>query len=85
MISFPPPAPGTVMHLLYLASNDKLSERLVSVTSADTTHIKGVDLIKNDFRCFLCDRLFWAMPVTSQDEQDTLYYLLCVRHYFNAP
>jgi predicted DNA-binding transcriptional regulator YafY len=73
------------MHLLYLASDDQLSERLMRVTSATSTHLRGIDLIKNDFRCFVCDRLFWAMPVTCQDEQDTLYYLLYVRAYFNAP
>ena len=73
------------MHLLYLGQDGKLSERLMRVTSADTTHLRGVDLIKDAPRCFVCDRLFWAMPVNSTQEQDTLYYLLYVRYFFNAP
>lgn len=80
----PTPIRDTVMHLLYLDKDGELSERLILVTSADATHWKGTDLVKNEFRCFRRASLFWAKPVTDSNEQHDVFYRLLVRQLHTA-
>lgn len=81
-IATPTPPPGTVLHLLYRSEDGQLTERLVRLARADTTHWRGVDLLKNEFRCFRRAGLFWAKPLTDFAEQQDVLYRLLVHHLF---
>lgn len=78
------PPPDTVLHLLYRDEDGQLSERLVQVKRADATHWRGMDLLKNEFRCFCRSRLFWAKPVTDLTERQDVFYRLLVRQLIAA-
>jgi len=79
------PPPGALLHLLYLAENGQLSERLIRLERADTTLFKGRDLIKEEFRSFRRERIYWTKNISDKNEYDDVFFRLWVRSCHNAP
>lgn len=78
----PTPPPGTVLHLLYVAKDGVLSERLVRIYAASATLWEGIDLIKSEPRRFRRRQLFWAKPIRDPEEQHDVFFRLTVRREF---
>ena len=57
---------------LYLAKDGKLSERLVFIVRADASHWRGMDLVKNEHRCFRREGLAVAELVESAEQQKAI-------------
>lgn len=66
------PAPGSVVRLMYLAKDGKLSERLVFVVRADASHWRGMDPVKGEHRCFRREGLAVAELVESAEQQQAI-------------
>ncbi len=71
-INYSTPAPGTVVHLFYVAKDNKMTERLVLITSADAAHWRGVDLAKSEPRCFRREGLAVAERVETREQQQAI-------------
>lgn len=66
------PAPGSVVRIMYLAKDGKLSERLVFIVRADDKHWRGMDLLKNEHRCFRREGLAVAELVETPEQQQAI-------------
>jgi hypothetical protein len=78
----PTPTPGTVLHLLYVAKDGRLSERLVRIYAASPTLWEGIDLIKAEPRRFRREQLFWAKSISDPEERHDVFFRLTVRREF---
>jgi hypothetical protein len=66
------PAPGTVVRLMYVAKDGRMTERLVFITSADAAHWHGMDLVKGEPRCFRRQGLLVAERVETAEQQQQI-------------
>jgi hypothetical protein len=66
------PAPGTVVRLVYISKDNRMTERLVFILRADAAHWRGMDLVKGEPRCFRREGLLVAEQVQSAEEQQAI-------------
>jgi hypothetical protein len=66
------PAPGTVVRLVYLDKNGRMTERLVFILRADDKHWRGMDMVKGEPRCFRREGLLVAEQVPAEEQQAIL-------------
>lgn len=62
------PPPGTVVFMRYIAKDGKESKRLVRVSSATEQHWQGINIIKEEPRCFIRAKIVLAQPITTGAE-----------------
>ncbi len=67
-----PPERGAIVHLIYVAKDGKMSERLVFIIRADSIHWHTIDMVKQERRCFLQKGLLLAEKIDTAEQQQTI-------------